>query len=159
MRHFRACRRGKRRYTAMRRVIAVILSLAAIGAYRQAGAQTNTSGTDGFQFVDETGTSANPPTFEIHISCSAHSRCLTPRETKYTHLRDSRHSGSVSPHWQISDGTVLVKEVFGTEQAQMTTGDANWASGTKVWFVLIKDAKGRYPGNPILGDGGVGHFS
>jgi hypothetical protein len=35
----------------------------------------------------------------------------------------------------------------------MTTGDAHWASGTKVWFVMIKDDKGRYPGNPLWGDG------
>jgi hypothetical protein len=33
---------------------------------------------------------------------------------------------------KFPDGTVLVKEVFGTEHAQMTTGDANWASGTKL---------------------------
>jgi len=47
----------------------------------------------------------------------------------------------------------LVKEVFGTDHAQLTTGDAHWASQTKVWFVLIKDTKGRYPGNPLWGDG------
>lgn len=47
----------------------------------------------------------------------------------------------------------LVKEVFGTDHAQLTTGDAYWASQTKVWFVLIKDTKGRYPGNPLWGDG------
>ena len=46
---------------------------------------------------------------------------------------------------KFPDGTVLVKEVFGTEHAQMTTGDANWALATKVWFVLIKDAKGAIP--------------
>jgi hypothetical protein len=54
---------------------------------------------------------------------------------------------------KFADGTVLVKEVFGSEHAQMTTGDANWASETKVWFVLIKDEKGRYAGNPLWGDG------
>ena len=35
----------------------------------------------------------------------------------------------------------------------MTTGDAHWAKDTKVWFVLIKDSKGRYPNNPLWGDG------
>ena len=54
---------------------------------------------------------------------------------------------------KYADGTVLVKEVFGTEHARMTTGDAHWASGTKVWFVMIKDEKGRYPGNSLWGDG------
>lgn len=54
---------------------------------------------------------------------------------------------------KFADGTVLVKEVFGSEHAQLTTGDAHWASGTKVWFIMVKDEKGRYPGNPLWGDG------
>jgi hypothetical protein len=54
---------------------------------------------------------------------------------------------------KFADGTVLVKEVFGTEHAQMTTGDAHWASGTKVWFVMIKDDKGRYTNSKLWGDG------
>jgi hypothetical protein len=54
---------------------------------------------------------------------------------------------------KFADGTVLVKEVFGTEHAQMTTGDVHRASGTKVWFVMIKDDKGRYTDSKLWGDG------
>jgi len=54
---------------------------------------------------------------------------------------------------KFADGTVLVKEIFGSEHAQLTTGDVHWASGTKVWFIMVKDEKGRYPGNPLWGDG------
>ena len=54
---------------------------------------------------------------------------------------------------KFADGTVLVKEVFGTEHASMTTGDAHWASATKVWFVMIKDEKGRYTDSKLWGDG------
>jgi Cytochrome P460 len=54
---------------------------------------------------------------------------------------------------KFADGTVLVKETFATDHAQMTTGDAHWATNTIVWFILIKDDKGRYPGNPLWGDG------
>jgi Cytochrome P460 len=54
---------------------------------------------------------------------------------------------------KFPDGTVLVKEVFGTDHAQLSTGDAYWAKGTKIWFVMVKDDKGRYPGNPLWGDG------
>ena len=32
---------------------------------------------------------------------------------------------------KFADGTVLVKEVFGTDHAQMTTGDAHCATRTK----------------------------
>ena len=54
---------------------------------------------------------------------------------------------------KFADGTVLVKGVFGSDHGQMTTGDVHWASKTKVWFVMVKDEKGRYPGNPLWGDG------
>jgi len=54
---------------------------------------------------------------------------------------------------KFADGTVLVKEVFAADHAQLTTGDAHWASRTTVWFIMFKDDKGRYPGNPLWGDG------
>jgi hypothetical protein len=54
---------------------------------------------------------------------------------------------------KFADGSVLVKEVYGTEHAQLTTGNANWASNIKVWFVLIKDSKGRYANSPLWGEG------
>jgi len=44
---------------------------------------------------------------------------------------------------RFADGAVLVKEVLAGEHGRMTTGQANWASdATKVWFIMIKDAKG-----------------
>jgi hypothetical protein len=54
---------------------------------------------------------------------------------------------------KFADGTVLVKEVLGTDQARLTTGNAHWAKGVKQWFVMIKDEKNRYPKNPLWGDG------
>jgi Cytochrome P460 len=54
---------------------------------------------------------------------------------------------------RFADGTVLVKEVLATSHARMTTGDAHWAKGTKVWFVMIKDEKKRFPDNPLWGNG------
>lgn len=54
---------------------------------------------------------------------------------------------------KFADGTVLVKEVLGTEHAQLTTGDAHWASGTKVWFVMVKDGEGLHKDSKLWGDG------
>ncbi len=138
----------------MHRTIAVILSFAAIGVYWQAGAQTKNSGTDGFQFVDKTGNIRKPPNVRDTYQSLGAFTVLDPKgnQMHFTYATP----GTAEAYRRASkfpDGTVLVKEVFGTEHAQMTTGDANWASGTKVWFVLIKDAKGRYPGNPLWGDG------
>ena len=54
---------------------------------------------------------------------------------------------------KFADGTVLVKEVFGTDHAQMTTGDAHFAKDTKVWFVMVKDDQGLHKDSKFWGDG------
>jgi hypothetical protein len=54
---------------------------------------------------------------------------------------------------RFPDGTVLVKEVFTAHTAQMTTGTVSSADILKGWFVMVKDSKGRYPGNKLWGDG------
>jgi cytochrome c len=46
---------------------------------------------------------------------------------------------------RFPDGAVLVKE--------MTTGKASWAGDVAVWFVMIKDAEGRFMKNPNWGEG------
>ena len=51
------------------------------------------------------------------------------------------------------DGATIVKEVRHTDGAKMTTGDAHWGTDINVWFVMVKDRQGRYPNNPIWGDG------
>ncbi|MGJ0395463.1 MAG: cytochrome P460 family protein [Methylocystis sp.] len=52
-----------------------------------------------------------------------------------------------------SDGAVLIKEVSSTIGARHTTGNAFWRKDTKTWFLMIKDAKGRFQNNPLWGDG------
>ena len=54
---------------------------------------------------------------------------------------------------KFPDGAVLVKEVDTTDTGRLTTGDAHWASGTKQWFVMVKDEKGRFPNNPLWAEG------
>lgn len=54
---------------------------------------------------------------------------------------------------QFPDGTVLVKEIRKIGEGTLTTGQAQWATEPAVWFVMVKDAKGRFEGNPNWGDG------
>ena len=49
---------------------------------------------------------------------------------------------------QFPDGAAIVKEVRKIEQGSKTTGQAQWAGDIKIWFVMIKDSKGRFKGNP-----------
>jgi hypothetical protein len=54
---------------------------------------------------------------------------------------------------KFPDGAVLVKEVRKIESAHMTTGPVTWAGDEILWFVLIKDAKGRFPEHANWGEG------
>ena len=52
------------------------------------------------------------------------------------------------------DGAVLIKELRGHQSKPMTTGTPAFATEqTKQWFVMVKDGKNRFPGNPNWGDG------
>jgi hypothetical protein len=54
---------------------------------------------------------------------------------------------------KFPDGATLVKEVTRVGSDKLTTGQSHWATDIKLWFVMIKDAKGRFPGNDLWGDG------
>ena len=135
------------------RISMVVLTLVILAGYQQVKSQSNGS-YNGFDLVDKVGNIRKPSDYRDQFEALGTYTVLDPKG-------DQMHFTYASPgaaayyrkNGKFADGTVLVKEVFGTSHAQMTTGDAHWASGTKVWFVLIKDAKGRYPGNPLWGGG------
>jgi hypothetical protein len=54
---------------------------------------------------------------------------------------------------RFPDGTVLIKEVYETSTAPLTTGTVSHARALKGWFVMVKDSKNTHPGNPLWGDG------
>ncbi|MEL7516434.1 MAG: cytochrome P460 family protein [Pseudomonadota bacterium] len=51
------------------------------------------------------------------------------------------------------DGTVVLKELLSAEARDMTTGFISHATSLNGWFVMVKDTEGRFPGNPLWGDG------
>src|SRR6516225_11699165 len=51
------------------------------------------------------------------------------------------------------DGAVLVKEITNVGSDKLTTGQSTWAKDVKIWFVMVKDSKGRFPKNALWGDG------
>ncbi len=54
---------------------------------------------------------------------------------------------------KFPDGAVIVKELFKTTTASMTTGIVSRAAEVEGWFVMIKDTEGRFSSNPLWGDG------
>ena len=131
----------------------VILALVVLAGHGQAQSQT-AARFNGFDLVDKTGNIRKPGDYRERYEALGTYTVIDPNG-------DQMHMTYASPGaaeyyrktGKYADGTVLVKEVFGTDHARMTTGDAHWASGTEVWFVMIKDEKGRYPDNPLWGDG------
>lgn len=51
------------------------------------------------------------------------------------------------------DGTVLVKEIRTVQWDDMPTGHVIYAGDVSRWFVMMKDTKGRFPGNSNWGEG------
>jgi cytochrome c len=54
---------------------------------------------------------------------------------------------------KFPDGAVLVKEVTKVTSEKLSAGQAHYSGDNLLWFVLVKDAKGRFPGNDLWGDG------
>jgi len=139
-------------FTTSRISLGVVALAVVAGASR---VQSRDQGTrSGFELVDKAGNIRIPPGYRDRYQALGTYAVLDPKGNE---LHFTYASPGTAEHYRKTgrfvDGSVLVKEVFGTTHAQLTTGDAHWPSGTKVWFIMIKDAKGRYPGNPLWGDG------
>ena len=135
------------------RVSLVILALVVLASYQSVNPQ-KTKTFNGFELVDKTGTIRKPTDFRDRYPVLGTFFVLDPKgnEMHATHASPGA-AEYYRKNGKFADGTLLLKEVFGTNHAQMTTGDAHWAMATKVWFIMVKDEKGRYPGNPLWGDG------
>jgi hypothetical protein len=137
----------------MYRTLILVLSLAALVSPREAAAQTKES-FDGFKLVDKTGNISKPDGYRDLYHGIGSWTVLDPKGNEMHFVYASPGTAEYyRRNKTFADGTVLVKEINATDHAQMTTGNSNWATDTKVWFVMIKDAKGRFPNNALWGDG------
>ncbi len=135
------------------RIGAAMLLILALG--NQPARSQSRNSFDGFRLVDKTGNIQKPADYRDLYQTLGTYMVLDSKGGNQMHLTYASPGAAAyyRRNKKFADGTVLVKEVFGADRAQMTTGDAHWAKGTKVWFVLIKDSKGHYPNNPLWGDG------
>ncbi|MEW8028424.1 MAG: cytochrome P460 family protein [Candidatus Thiodiazotropha sp.] len=55
---------------------------------------------------------------------------------------------------EFPDGAILIKELRAADKGDYTTGKGvSYPTSIKQWFVMVKDAKGRFAKNPLWGDG------
>ena len=136
------------------RIALLVLTILILVGYQQAKSQSSNS-FNGWDLIDKAGNIRKPPNVrdlyqllgtyvptDLNGDTEMHVTYATPGAAEYY-----RKNG------KFADGTVLVKETFMTDHGQMTTGDVRWATNTVVWFVMIKDEKGRHPDNPLWGNG------
>lgn len=137
----------------MYRTVVLVISVTALGLIRGAAAQTKES-FDGFKFVDKAGNIHKPDDYRDLYQMIGSWTVLDPKGNQMHVVYASPGTAEYyRRNKKFADGTMLVKEINATDHAQMTTGNANWATTTIQWFVLVKDAKGRFPKNPLWGDG------
>ena len=135
----------------MHRTLLLLLWLLALGSFFGATAQSRNS-YDGFKLVDKTGNIRKPDDYrELFQMIGAY----TVLDPKGNQMHDTYASPGAAEYYRrnkkFADGTVLVKEVYGTDHAAMTTGDAHWAKDINVWFVLIKDSTGALQEQSAMG--------
>jgi hypothetical protein len=138
----------------MGRIASLIVALVVLTGQQPVRSQSKGS-ANGFDLVDNAGNIRKPADFrDLYQELGVYTPVDFNNNTEmhYTYAPPGT-AEYYRKNGKFADGTVLVKEVFATDHAQLTTGDAHWATGTKVWFVMIKDDKGRYSGNPLWGNG------
>jgi hypothetical protein len=137
-----------------RRAVSLLSELVVLMVQQPVRSQ-NQGSANGFALVDKTGNIRKPADVRDRYQALG---VYTPADlNNNTEMHYTYASPGTAEYYRkngrFADGTVLVKEVFATDHAQMTTGDAHWATNTKVWFVMIKDDTNRYPKNPLWGEG------
>jgi hypothetical protein len=136
-----------------RRIPQIILALATLVPYASLHAQS-TKAFNGFALVDKSGNISKPADYRDQYELLG---TYTITDPKGDQMHVTYASPGTAAYYRktgkFPDGAVLVKEIFLTDHAKMTTGDAQWASQLVQWFVKIKDTKNRYPNNPLWGDG------
>ena len=123
-------------------------------AWSQPARSQHAKNLNGFDLLDKEGNIRKPSDYrDLYEALGAYTVIDPKGDQMHMTYATPGTAAYYRKNGKFPDGAVLVKEVYGTDHAQLTTGDAYWASGIKVWFVQIKDEKHRYPNNKLWGDG------
>ena len=102
-----------------------VVTLIILAGYQQLKSQANIS-YNGFDLVDKTGNIRKPADFrDIYQFLGTYTVELVPKgEQMHVTYASPGTAEYYRKNGKFADGTVLVKEIFGTDHASMTTGDA-----------------------------------
>jgi len=133
---------------------AAVLALVVLAGFQNVKSQSRSSSFNGFALVDKAGNIRKPSDYRDRFEALGSWTVIDPKGDQIHFVYASPGASEYyRANGHFADGTMLVKEIWGTDHAQLTTGDAHWMSKIVQWFVLVKDAKGRFPGNSLWGNG------
>jgi hypothetical protein len=135
----------------MSRKLTLLLSLAALGSFREAGAQGKES-FDGFKLVDKSGSIRKPDAYRDLYPMLGSWTILDPKgnQMHYTYASPGT-AAYYRRNKKFADGTVLVKEILDTDHGQMTTGDRPLGYGYQSVVCHDQRRKGTLCHQPIVG--------
>jgi hypothetical protein len=109
------------------------------------------------EYVDDKGNISLPEDFETkfaHLGTIAvESKRDKPVDQLHVTYTRPKDIAAFQKNGKFSDGAVLVKAVHNVKKERLTTGQTSFAGDIDVWFVMIKDEKGRFKDNDLWGSG------
>jgi cytochrome P460 len=143
--------------TLLLAVAAVVLTLGSITADGQSERQLSRSDATPAAVVDQQGSLHVPPKYRAEYEFLGTWAIAANKGVGSSELHVVYANPGTTPAYHTSghfpDGTVLIKEVYETATAPMTTGTVSHAQTLKGWFVMVKDTKNSHPGSSLWGDG------
>src|SRR5260370_7863139 len=116
-----------------------MLRLVSLASYKPAESQRN-EGFNGFALVDKAGNIQKPTNYRDHYQVLGTYAVLDPKGNQMHFTYASPGAAEYyRKNGKFADGTVLVKEVLGTDHAHMPPSDAHSPSGTNLRFVMFND--------------------
>ena len=143
--------------TLLLAVAAVVLTLGSITADAQSERRLSRGDATPTAVVDQQGNLHVPPEYRAAYEFLGTWAIAANKGVGSSELHTVYANPGTTAAYHTSghfpDGTVLIKEVYETATAPMTTGTVSHAQTLKGWFVMVKDSKNSHPGNSLWGDG------
>jgi len=138
-------------------VAAVVLTLGSMAADGESERRLSRSDATPAAVVDQQGNLHVPPEYRAAYEFLGAWAIAANKEVGSRELHAVYASPGTIAAYRSSggfpDGTVLIKEVYETATAPMTTGTVSHAQTLKGWFVMVKDSKNGHPGGSLWGEG------
>jgi len=147
----------KTKVTLLLAVAAVVLTLGSMAANGQSERRLSGGDATLAAVVDQQGNLHVPPQYRASYEFLGTWAIAANKGVGSGELHTVYANPGTIAAYHISghfpDGTVLIKEVYETATAPMTTGTVSHAQTLKGWFVMVKDSKNSHPGSSLWGDG------